>query len=42
MRHFGSQRSTEDVFRGLMRIRGMESGGRSPWAEAFYGRKLVL
>jgi LmbE family N-acetylglucosaminyl deacetylase len=46
MRHFGSQRSkrwfTEDVFLGLMRLRGMESGSVSPYAEAFYGRKLVL
>ena len=46
MRHFGSQRSkrwfTEDVFFGLMRLRGMESGSSSPFAEAFYGRKLVL
>ena len=46
MRHFGSQRSkrwfTEDLFLGLMRLRGMESGSASPYAEAFYGRKLVL
>ena len=46
MRHFGSQRSkrwfTQDVFLGLMRLRGMESGSVSPYAEAFYGRKLVL
>ena len=46
MRHFGSQRSkrwfTEDLFLGLMRLRGMESGAASPYAEAFYGRKLVL
>ncbi len=46
MRHFGSQRSkrwfTEDVFLGLLRLRGMESGSASPYAEAFYGRKLVL
>jgi hypothetical protein len=27
---------------GLMRLRGMESGSTSPFAEAFYGRKLVL
>lgn len=44
MRHFGSQRSkpwfTEDLFYGLMRLRGMESGHR--YAEAFYGRKLVV
>jgi len=46
MRHFGSQRSkrwfTEDLFLGLMRLRGMESGSGSGFAEAFYGRKLVL
>ena len=45
MRHFGSQRSkrwfTEDLFYGLMRLRGMESGG-ARHAEAFYGRKLLL
>ncbi|HWT23606.1 MAG TPA: PIG-L deacetylase family protein [Solirubrobacteraceae bacterium] len=45
MRHFGSQRSkrwfTEDVFYGLLRLRGMESGS-SRYAEAFYGRKVVL
>jgi LmbE family N-acetylglucosaminyl deacetylase len=46
MRHFGTQRSkrwfTEDVFMGLMRLRGMESGSASGFAEAFYGRKVVL
>jgi LmbE family N-acetylglucosaminyl deacetylase len=46
MRHFGSQRSkrwfTEDVFLGLMRLRGIESGSGSQYAEAFYGRKLVV
>jgi LmbE family N-acetylglucosaminyl deacetylase len=46
MRHFASQRGkhwfTEDLFLGLMRLRGMESGSASPFAEAFYGRKLVL
>lgn len=42
---FGTQRGKhwfgEELFRSLMRIRGMEcaSGG---YAEAFYGRKLVL
>lgn len=45
MRHFATQRSkrwfTDDVFYGLMRLRGMESGGHR-FAEAFYGRKLVL
>jgi LmbE family N-acetylglucosaminyl deacetylase len=46
MRHFASQRSkrwfTEDVFWGLMRLRGMESGSSRPFAEAFYGRKVVM
>lgn len=46
MRHFGSQRSkgwfTEDLFLGLMRLRGMESGSGHRYAEAFYARKLVL
>jgi LmbE family N-acetylglucosaminyl deacetylase len=43
---FGSQRDkrwfSEEVFRGLMRIRGMEAGSPSGYAEAFYGRKLVI
>jgi LmbE family N-acetylglucosaminyl deacetylase len=43
---FGTQRDkrwfTEDVFRGLLRIRGVEAGAPSGYAEAFYGRKLVL
>jgi hypothetical protein len=46
MRHFATQRGrhwfTEELFLGLMRVRGMESGTASPYAEAFYGRKLVL
>jgi LmbE family N-acetylglucosaminyl deacetylase len=46
MRHFASQRSrrwfTEDLFLGLMRLRGMESASETGLAEAFYGRKLVL
>ena len=45
MRHFDTQRSKrwfdEEVFRGLMRLRGMETGGHR-YAEAFYTRKLVL
>ena len=32
----------EDVFRALLRLRGMESRSPSRLAEAFYGRKLVL
>ena len=43
---FPSQRSkawfTEDLFLALMRLRGMESGAPSGYAEAFYGRKVVL
>jgi hypothetical protein len=46
LEHFGSQRSkrwfTEDLFRGLMRLRGMECNSPSGYAEAFYGRKLAL
>jgi hypothetical protein len=46
IRHFRSQRSkhwfTQELFFGLMRLRGMECGSASPYAEAFYGRKLVL
>jgi LmbE family N-acetylglucosaminyl deacetylase len=44
--HFGSQREKHwydvDVFRGLMRIRGMECRAPSGFAEAFTGRKLML
>ena len=32
---------TEDTFASLMRLRGIESGGRSRYAEAFYAKKLV-
>lgn len=32
---------TEDLFAGLMRLRGMESNAESGFAEAFYARKLV-
>jgi LmbE family N-acetylglucosaminyl deacetylase len=43
---FASQRSkhwfTEDVFRGLMRLRGMESNSPTGYAEAFRCRKLQL
>ena len=31
-----------DTFRSLMRLRGMECNAPSGYAEAFYGRKLVL
>jgi LmbE family N-acetylglucosaminyl deacetylase len=46
MRHFGTQRDkhwfTEDLFLGLMRLRGMESRSPTGYAEGFHGRKLVL
>jgi len=32
----------KEVFLGLMRLRGMEAGGQSQYAEAFYTRKIVL
>ena len=32
---------TEDTFLALLRLRGIESGGTSRYAEAFYCRKLV-
>jgi LmbE family N-acetylglucosaminyl deacetylase len=45
-RFFSSQRSkdwfTDDTFRGLMRLRGLESRSRSGFAEGFHARKLVL
>lgn len=45
-RHFGSQRGRhwfdDELFRGLMRIRGMECHSPTRFAEAFYVRKLVL
>lgn len=33
---------TPDTFRGVMRLRGIECDASSGYAEAFYGRKLVL
>ena len=46
LRHFGSQRSkhwfTEDLFLGLMRLRGAECRSPTGYAEAFHGRKLLL
>lgn len=45
-RHFGSQRGKDwydaEVFRSLMRLRGMECRSRSGYAEAFRGRKLTI
>jgi LmbE family N-acetylglucosaminyl deacetylase len=44
--HFGSQADkqwfTRDTFLGLARLRGIECGSPSGFAEAFYGRKLQL
>lgn len=44
--HFRSQAAnswfTADTFRGLMRLRGIESTAPSGYAEAFYGRKIIL
>lgn len=46
MNGFSSQRSrqwfTEDTFYSLLRLRGIESNGSERYAEAFYGRKMVL
>lgn len=46
MEAFESQRAKhwfgEETFLGLMRLRGMECNAASGYAEAFYGRKLVL
>ena len=43
---FESQRGkrwfSEDLFRSLLRLRGMECNALSTYAEAFYGRKLVV
>jgi LmbE family N-acetylglucosaminyl deacetylase len=43
---FGSQRQkdwfTPETFLGLMRLRGMECRAGEGYAEAFYGRKIVL
>jgi LmbE family N-acetylglucosaminyl deacetylase len=46
MTHFGSQRSKrwfdEELFSGLLRLRGMECGSPTSYAEAFYCRKVTL
>jgi LmbE family N-acetylglucosaminyl deacetylase len=46
MTTFASQRNkpwfSEETFRGLMRLRGMESRAPAGHAEAFYGRKVLL
>lgn len=44
--HFGSQRDrrwfSEELFRSVLRLRGMEANAPGGYAEAFYGRKVVL
>jgi LmbE family N-acetylglucosaminyl deacetylase len=44
MAHFSTQANkhwfTEETFRSVLRIRGIESN--HPYAEAFYGRKMIL
>jgi hypothetical protein len=44
--HFGSQRDrrwfSEELFRSVLRLRGMEANAPDGYAEAFYGRKVVL
>lgn len=46
LEHFASQAGkrwfTEDLFRSLMRLRGMECNSPSNFAEAFYARKIVV
>jgi LmbE family N-acetylglucosaminyl deacetylase len=46
LRHFQTQNErhwfTEDTFLALLRIRGIECGPRTHYAEAFYARKLVV
>jgi hypothetical protein len=46
MENFQSQRShqwfTEETFRAILRLRGVESNAPGKYAEAFYGRKIVL
>ena len=46
MTHFGTQRSKrwfkEDLFSGLLRLRGMECNSATSYAEAFYCRKAIL
>jgi LmbE family N-acetylglucosaminyl deacetylase len=46
MEGFATQRSrrwfTEDTFNALLRLRGIESNASDKYAEAFFGRKIVL
>lgn len=43
---YGSQRArqwfTGDTFRAILRLRGVESGAPTGWAEGFHGNKLLL
>jgi hypothetical protein len=45
MEDFGTQRSkawfSEDTFRGLLRIRGVECRSPTGYAEGFYSRKAI-
>lgn len=38
----GKQWFDDELFKGLMRIRGMESASDSGFSEAFFGRKIVI
>jgi LmbE family N-acetylglucosaminyl deacetylase len=46
MENFQSQRAhqwfTEETFRAILRLRGVESNAPEKYAEAFYGRKLII
>jgi LmbE family N-acetylglucosaminyl deacetylase len=46
MKYFGTQRNkhwfSEDLFRSLLRLRGIESASPTQLAEGFYSRKLLL
>ena len=46
LQSFKTQRTkhwfTEDTFRALLRLRGIESGASAKYAEAFYARKIAL
>jgi LmbE family N-acetylglucosaminyl deacetylase len=46
LRRFKSQATrhwfTDDTFRALLRLRGIESASPTGYAEAFYGRKIVI
>ncbi len=46
LEHYASQRGrgwfSEETFRAMLRLRGIEAGAGSGYAEGFYGRKLSL